>query len=98
MEKTKVFDNTGKKIVIYSDNGVYRLTAIRRAIRDVVNGVTRYYGSQWYIETHQRSGKGFVPVRFSNLSYVFRKKKDIVNILSKSIQFRQAYEELKSQL
>lgn len=96
MEKSKVYENTGKKIVIFSDNGVYRLTAVRRAISEVVQGVTKYYGSKWYIETQQRKGLGFVPVTFSNLPYIFRKKEEIINALSRSVQFRQAYKELKS--
>ena len=32
MEKSKVYENSGKRIVIFSDNGVYKLTATRRAI------------------------------------------------------------------
>lgn len=96
MEHSKVYENTGKKLVIFSDNGVYRFTAVRRAISEVVNGITKYYGSQWYIETHQRYGSGFVPVKFDNLSHIFRKKKEIINALSRSVQFKQAYKELKS--
>lgn len=92
----KVFENTGKRLCIYSDNGAYRLTAIRRAITEDWGGVTHYYGSKWYIETHQRSGNGFVPFRFSGLQYVVGKKKEIISMLSKSVQFTQAYAELKS--
>lgn len=95
MKNTKVYENSGKRIVIFSDNGVYKLTATRRAISDVVQGVTKYYGSQWYIETQQRKGLGFVPVTFSNLPYIFRKKEEIINALSRSVQFRQAFQELK---
>ena len=96
MEKSKVFFFFFKRIVIYSNNGVYKLIATRRAISDVVQGVTKYYGSKWYIETQQRKGLGFVPITFSNLPYIFHKKEEIINALSRSVQFRQAYEELKS--
>ena len=90
MENSKVYENSGKRIVIFSDNGVYR-----RAISEIVQGVTRYYGSKWHIETHQRQGLGFVPVAFSNLPPIFRKKQEIIDALSRSVQFKQAYQELK---
>lgn len=92
----KVFENTGKKLCIYSDNGMFRLTAVRRAIMEEWQGVTRYYGSKWYIETHQRQGRNFVPFRFSGLSYCVRKKQEIIDMLSKSVNFKQAYAELKT--
>ncbi len=95
MENSKVYENSGKRIVIFSDNGVYKLTATRRAISEIVQGVTRYYGSKWHIETHQRQGLGFVPVAFSNLPPIFRKKQEIIDALSRSVQFKQAYQELK---
>ncbi len=95
METKRVYENTAHKIVAYSDNGAYRLIAQRRAISEQVNGVMRYYGSKWYIETHQRKGYGFAPVVFQGLDYVFKKKEDIIKALSKSIQFKQAYSELK---
>lgn len=93
---SKVYENTGKRLCIYSDNGLYRLTATRRAIAEDWGGVIHYYGSKWHIETHQRQGNGFVPYKFSGLQYVVRKKKEIISMLSKSIQFTQAYAELKS--
>ena len=46
MENSKVYENSGKRIVIFSDNGVYKLTATRRAISETVQGVTKYYGSK----------------------------------------------------
>ena len=91
---TKVFENTSKKLCIYSDNGMFRLIAVRRAIMEEWQGVTRYYGSKWYIETHQRQGYGFVPFRFSGLTYCVRKKQEIIDMLSKSVNFKQAYAEL----
>lgn len=95
MENSKVYENSGKRIVIFSDNGVYKLTATRRAISDVVYGVAKYYGSQWHIETFKRQGSGFVPVVFPNLPSIFRKKQEIIDTLSRSVQFKQAYQELK---
>ena len=95
MDNSKVFENSGKRIVIYSDNGVYKLIATRHAISDVVKGVTKYYGSQWNIETFKRQGLGFVPMKFLNLPSIFRKKQEIIDTLSRSVQFKQAYQELK---
>ena len=69
----KVSENTSKKLCIYSDNGMFRLIAVRRAITEDLQGVTRYYGSKWYIETHQRQGCNFVPFRFRGLNYCVRK-------------------------
>ena len=91
----KVYENSGKRICIYSDNGLYRLIATRRAIMEEWNGVTRYYGSQWYIETHQRNGYNFIPFKFRGLNYCVRKKQEIIEMLSKSVNFTQAYAELK---
>ena len=90
----KVFENTGKRICIYSDNGLFRLIATRRALTEDWNGITRYYGSKWFIETSKREGFGFVPYKFAGLSYVVRKKQEIIELLSKSVQFTQAYAEL----
>ena len=92
----KVFENTSKKLHIYNDNGMFRLIAVRRAIAEDWQGVTRYYGSKWYIETHQRQGCNFVTFRFSGLTYCVRKKQEIIDMLSKSVNFKQAYAELKS--
>ena len=91
----KVFENNSKKLCIYSDNGMFRLIAVRRAISDDWQGVKRYYGSKWYIETYQRKDFGFVPFRFSGLTYCVRKKQEIIDMLSKSVNFKQAYAELK---
>lgn len=90
----KVSENTGKRICIYSDNGAFRLLAIRRAISEEYHGIVRYYGSKWYIETHQWSGRCFVPFRFTGIQYVVSKKKELIEMLSKSVQFTQAYAEL----
>lgn len=92
----KVFENTSKKVCIYSDNGSFRMIATRRAITEDWNGITHYYGSKWFIETAKREGYGFVPYKFSGLPYVVRKKKELLDLLSKSVQFTQAYAELKA--
>lgn len=91
----KVYENTGKRVCIYSDSGEFRLIATRRAITEDRNGVTHYYGSKWYIETHQRRGFDFVPFRFAGLQYVVRKKQELIDLLSRSVQFKQAYAELR---
>lgn len=92
----KVFENTSKKVCIYSDNGVFRLIATRRAISEDWNGITHYYGSEWHIKTAKREGYGFVPYRFSGLPLLVRKKQDLINLLSKSVQFKEAYAELSA--
>lgn len=93
---SKVFENTSKRIIIYSDNGAFRLIANRRALSEEYNGIVRYFGSEWYIETHQRQGYGFVPYRFSGLRYIVKKKHEIIDMLSRSVRFKQAYAELKA--
>ena len=90
----KVFENTSKRITIYSDNGEFKLVACRRAIMEEINGSVSYFGSKWYIETSRWQGYGYSPFRFSGLKYVFGKKKEIIETLSKSVQFTQAYAEL----
>ena len=89
----KVSENTGKRLCIYSDNGLFRMTAVRRAVMETCNGVAHYYGSKWYIETHKRQGMDFVPFRFTGLLYIV-KKKQLIDMLSRSVQFTQAYAEL----
>lgn len=81
---------------MYSDNGLYKLVASRRAISEDHHGVIRYYGSKWYIETFKRVSYGFTPMKFAGLTYIVRKKQDIVEMLSKSVQFTQAYAEMKT--
>ena len=92
----KVVENTGKKLCIYSDNGMFRLTATRKALMDEWGGSMHWVGSKWYIETHKREGYGFVPYRFNGIQYNVKKKKDIIDMLSRSVQFKQAYAELRS--
>jgi len=92
----KVFENTGKKLCIYSDSGEFRLTATRRALMDEWNGAMHFVGSRWYIETHRRDGYNYVPYRFAGLEYIVKKKQDIMNQLRRSVQFKQAYAELSS--
>lgn len=90
----KVFENNGRRLLIFSDDGVFKLSAIRRAIVEDWNGIIHYYGSEWHIHTFQRSGKGFIPYTFAGVKYIVGKKKEIINMLSKSVQFKQAYAEL----
>ena len=92
---SKVSENTGKRLCIYSDNGLFRMIAVRRAIMETCNGVVHYYGSKWYIETHKRQGTNFVPFRFTGLHYIVKKKQELIDMLSRSVQFKQAYAELK---
>ncbi len=95
MENKKVYENSGYRIVVFSDSGILRLTATRRALQDEKNGRPRYYGSKWHIETHQRHGQGFAPVRLTGLDYVMNRKQDIIDALGRSRQFRMAGAELK---
>lgn len=95
MENKKVYENSGYRIVVFSDSGILRLTATRRALQDERNGKPRYYGSKWHIETHQRQGRGFMPVRLTGLDYVMNRKQDVIDALGRSHQFRMAWAELK---
>lgn len=90
----KVYENTKNRLHIYSNDGVFRFIATRRAISESSNGMTYYYGSQWYIETHRRNGNGFERYIFHGLKYVVSNKKAIYDLLSKSVQFSKAYAEL----
>lgn len=95
MENQKVYENSGYRMVVFSDSGALRLTATRRALQDERNGRPRYYGSKWHIETHQRRGQGFAPVRLTGLDYVMNRKQDVIDSLGRSRQFRMAWAELK---
>ena len=92
---SKVCENTGKRILIYSDSGVFKMSAVRRSIMEEYNGTTRYYGSKWYIETYLFKEGRYVPFRFRGIKYCVGKKKEIIDMLSKSVQFTQAYAEMK---
>ena len=91
----KVIENTGKRVLIYSDNGLFRFIASRRAITENYNGTTYYNGSKWFIETSKKVENRYLPFRFSGLHYIISKKCELIDLLSRSVQFKQAYEELK---
>lgn len=90
----KVFENTGKRMVIYSDNGLYRLIAMRRAITVGYGDSIRYHGQKWFINTHKKTTDGYVECNFIGLDYVVRHRRDIIDMLSKSVQFTRAYSEI----
>lgn len=90
----KVSENTSKRLCIYSDDGQYKLTATRRAIEERYYGMVRYFGSKWFIETHKYDGVKFVPIALSGLRYCVSNKREIIEMLSKSVKFTQAYIEL----
>lgn len=91
----KVFENTGKSLGIYSDKNDFRLTATRRAVVDEWNGIRRYYGSKWFIKTYRLRDRRYEPYRFDSIPYIVSKKEEIIDLLSRSVQFKQAYSELK---
>jgi len=90
----KVFENTARRIVAYSDDGVYKLVAIRRANQIEKRGQIAYRGSYWTLETFQRKGGIFVPYTFANLPWRYGKKKELIDVLQNSVRFTEAYKEL----
>lgn len=91
---SKVFENTARKIVAYSDDGTCKLIATRRAIQNKYRGHIHYTGSYWVLDTFQRKGGGFEPIFFKGLPYRYAKKQEIINQLLSSVRFTQAYKEL----
>lgn len=85
----KVFENTARRIVAYSDDGVYKLIAIRRANQVERRGQIAYRGSYWTLETFQRKGGIFVPYTFANLPWRYEKKKNLLTC------FRTLYDSLR---
>lgn len=90
----KVFENTARKIVAYSDDGAYRFIATRRANQVERRGQIAYRGSFWTLETFQRKGGVFVPYTFPNLPWRYEKKQEIIDVLQNSVRFTEAYKEL----
>lgn len=91
---SKVFENTARRIVAYSDDGFCKLIATRRAIKTERLGRPAFRGSYWVLDTFQRKGLGFEPITFQGLAYRYNKKQEIVNALKSSIKFTHAYKEL----
>ena len=57
---SKVYENTARRIVAFSDDGNYKLIAQRRAIQTERHGHTAYAGSYWTLDTYRREGISFV--------------------------------------
>ena len=93
---SKVFENNARHLVIMSDDGVYKMVAVRRAIKTERSGTVRFTGSYWTLETFRRDGDGFKPVLFEGLPSRFDRKEEIVGVLSTSVRFTQAYKELSA--
>ena len=91
---SKVYENTGGRLCIYSDNSKYRLIADRRAMTSNVGGRVRYCGSAWYIKTWENTPFGYREMRFQGVKYVVNKREEIIDMLSRSVQFKIAYQEL----
>jgi hypothetical protein len=91
---SKVYENTARRIVAFSDDGYYKLIAQRRAIQTERHGHTAYAGSYWTLDTYRREGISFVPYSFAGLPGRFGKKQEIIDALAKSVRFTQAYKEL----
>lgn len=90
----KVFENTGRRIVAYSDDGSIKLIAIRRAFKTERFGRTAFAGSHWVADTYKRSGSEWEKVGLSAMTYNCDKKEDVIASLANVPQFSRAYKEL----
>ncbi|MBR6031365.1 MAG: hypothetical protein IKP36_05310 [Bacteroidaceae bacterium] len=93
---SKVFENTARRIVIYSDDGSCKLIATRRANKTERYGHTAFRGSYWILNTLKRTVGGYEPIVFSGLNYRYDFKKDIIDALQSSTRFTEAYKELSA--
>lgn len=93
---SKVFENTARRIVLYSDDGSCKLIATRRAFKTERFGRPAFRGSYWVLDTLQRKGYSFEPIVFSGLPYQYDKKQEIIDTLKHSIRFTEAYKELSA--
>lgn len=93
---SKVFENTARRIVAYSDDGSCKLIATRRAFKTERFGRTAFRGSYWVLDTLQRKGFGFEPITFKGLPYQYDKKQEIIDTLQRSVRFTEAYKELSA--
>lgn len=91
---SKVYENTARRIVAYSDDGAYKLIATRRANKKERFGHVAFVGSFWTLETFKRDGMTFQPCVFQGLSSRYNLKQDVINQLRSSVRFTQAYKEL----
>lgn len=91
---SKVFENTARRIVAYSDDDSCKLIATRRAVKTERFGRLAFRGSYWVLDTFQRKGVGFEPITFHGLAYRYDKKQEIVDALQNSTRFTLAYKEL----
>lgn len=93
---SKVFENTARRIVAYSDDGTCKLIATRRAFKTERFGHTSFRGSYWVLDTFQRKGVGYEPITFNGLPYQYEKKQEIIDTLKHSVRFTEAYKELSA--
>ena len=91
---SKVYENTARRIIAYSDDGAFKLIATRRANKTERFGRVAFVGSFWTLETFQRKGGTFQPFVFQGLPSRFDLKQDVIDQLRNSVRFTQAYKEL----
>lgn len=92
----KVFENTARRIVIFSDDFTCKLIATRRANKVERFGRTAFRGSYWIVNTLRRFGSGYEPITFNGLPSRFEHKQEIIDALQSSIRFTEAYKELSA--
>ena len=92
----RVFENSSRKIIAYSDDGRYKFVAQRRSPKTEVFGHTRFVGSYWTVETFMVGNGGYKPYAFAGVKSRYDKKEDVIALFSASQNFTQAYKELQS--
>ena len=92
----KVFENTGRRIIAYSDDSRWKFVAIRRSTKKEIKGRTFYVGSYWTIEFFMKQDGQFKPTAYPLYKERLDKKQDVIELFKDSQEFSQAYKELKS--
>ena len=91
---SKVYENTARRIVAYSDDGAYKLIATRRANKTERFGHVAFVGSFWTLETFKKEGMTFQPYPFKGIPSRYNLKQEVIDQLKNSVRFTQAYKEL----
>jgi len=90
----KVFENSSRRIIAYSDDGRFKFVAQRRSPKTEVFGRTKFVGSYWTVETFMLMNGGYKPYSFAGVKSRYEKKAEVVALLSGSQSFTQAYKEI----
>ena len=91
----RLYENSSRSIIAYSDDGRFKLVATRRSPKTEVFGRTKFVGSYWTVETFALMNGGYKPYTFAGLKSRYAKKEEILSLMAGSQNFKQAYKEMK---